>query len=109
MTFFKKIILAITLIFTSVVAIADNTNQAGAEITTVRYNAEASTAYFQTNGTWDAGECNPTYVVVRSTLAGKKELLSVALAAKMANKKVWFYGVCEESNNYFRAHYIAVL
>lgn len=89
---------------------ADNTIHTGQIIKTVRFNGESKNLYLETSGNWDATECDPKYVWVRPTISGQSEIISIALAAKMAGRPVWFYGVCSTTNgpNYFEAHYIAV-
>lgn len=88
--------------------LADNTSHDGALITKFRYDGNGENLYFQTNGRWDAGDCDPIYIWVKPSVKGQKEILSIGLAAKMGKQKVWFSGSCSNDPNYFEAHYISV-
>ncbi len=89
---------------------ADNTSQTGQSISTVQYDGAAKNLYFRSEeGKWISGGCQSTYVWVKADVEGQKEILSLGLAAKMAGKKVWFYGACNSDPNYFEAYYIVVL
>ncbi len=75
----------------------------------INFNGETNVAFFRGNLKWAAPGCpNATYVQILSSVAGRKELLSIALAAKMANKPVRFWGVCNADKDYFDAMYIIV-
>lgn len=75
----------------------------------INFNAEINVAFFRGNLKWGAPNCpNATYIQINSSLAGRKELISIALAAKMANKPVRFWGTCNENTDYFDAMYIVV-
>ena len=88
-------------------AYADNTLQTGHLISTVQYDGVGKNLYFRSQeGKWISGNCQSTYVWVKPGVEGQKEILSLGLAAKMAGKKVWFYGSCGSDPNYFEAHYI---
>jgi len=90
---------------------AASTNNSGQLISTVQYHGTKKDLYFKTvDGTWKTDGCNPTYVHVKPTIEGQKEILSIGLAAKMSGKKVWFIGDCaSHSTNYFEAYYIVVM
>lgn len=75
----------------------------------INFNGEINVAFFRGNLKWGAPGCpNATYVQILSSVAGRKELLSIALAAKMANKPVRFWGACNADKDYFDAMYIVV-
>lgn len=67
-----------------------------------------TTAYFETaTGTWSPAGCpNARYVMVRG-VEGSREILAIALSAKLGDKLVQFYGTCYDAT-YFSAHYITV-
>jgi len=107
--FFKVMLMTILMGCGAETLAADSTNQAGQVITNIRFDGAGKNLYFETEGKWDANGCDATYIWVKPTVLGQQEILSIALAAKMANKKVRFAGECDENNNYFKAHYITML
>jgi hypothetical protein len=104
-----KLIVLVVLMLTGFDVLADKTSAAGKVITSVRFDGAANHLYFETDGRWGAEGCDPIYVWVLPSLLGQKEILSIGLAAKMANKKVWFSGECHTDGNYFKATYITIL
>lgn len=53
--------------------------------------------------------CSPRYVRVDSSVKGRKEILAIALAAKLAKKKVYFYGECDkDTGRYFHTSSIVM-
>ena len=62
-------------------------------------------------GNWSSAGCeNAKYVLVDgNTSVVEKEILSVALSAKLAGKKVYFLGECHTDLNYYSAHSIWML
>jgi hypothetical protein len=78
-------------------------------ISNVAFDSRADhTIYFETaSGSWSAAGCpNAQYVMVRGT-SGLKEILSVGLSAKLAERSVRFYGTCQNAD-YFQAAYVLV-
>lgn len=76
----------------------------------VNFNGSESTSFYRGASKWGAPSCpNATYVQVRSNVPGYKEILSIALAAKMAGKKVQFWGSCDTDPNYFTAFYVVIV
>ncbi|MCX4029845.1 hypothetical protein H0A36_02760 [Endozoicomonas sp. SM1973] len=60
---------------------------------------------------WGAAGCEKArHVILGASVNNRQEMLSVALAAKMAQKVVRFYGNCDTSNgdDRFNATYIIV-
>jgi hypothetical protein len=68
----------------------------------------SKTVYFETpSGVWSAAGCpNAQFVMIRG-IDGLKELLSIGLAAKLAERNVRFLGACLDSD-YFEAYYVIV-
>lgn len=80
------------------------------KIKQVNYNGDANYAYFVGDARWgDSGCSNATYVSIGPNVAGRKEILSIGLAAYMAGKKVQFWGQCAQDKDYFEAFYIVVI
>lgn len=68
--------------------------------------------YFTSNeGNWSSSGCeNAKYVLINGNdSVVEKEILSVALSAKLANKKVYFLGECHTDPNYYTAHSLWLL
>ncbi|WP_444996436.1 hypothetical protein [Aliikangiella sp. IMCC44359] len=76
------------------------------KIAKIKIDGDDGFYYFvSTDGVWSApGACaNAQYVyIVPTQVLDKDAMLSVALAAKMSEKLVWFTGVCDV-NGYFKA------
>ena len=63
------------------------------KIKQVNYNGDANYAYFVGDARWGDPACaNATYVSIGPNLSGRKEILSIGLAAYMAAKKCNFGG-----------------
>lgn len=102
----KKLALLSLLLFSSISYADETITQT---IGPINYNGEINVAFFRGNLKWGAPSCpNATYVQILSSVPGRKELLSIALAAKMANKPVKFWGTCNADKDYFDAMYIIV-
>lgn len=102
----KKIFL---LLFFSFVGSASAEVTVFQEITQINFNGQANLTYFLGGAKWGAPSCpNATHVQLPATLPGRKELLSLATAAKMAGRKVQFWGYCNTDTDYFDTFYIVV-
>lgn len=78
-------------------------------IVELRYNANADYAFFVGASTWGAPSCpNAYYAQVPASVAGRKQLLALATAAKLSGTKVSFQGSCSSDPLYFNAYYIVV-
>lgn len=76
----------------------------------VRVREATGTAYLftATEGQWGAPGCpDAVYITISNSLGLKESILSVALAAKMADIKVMFNGTCVNSST-FSADYIII-
>lgn len=104
---FKKIGIAIFIFLISESVFANTIFQ---KIKQVNYNGDANYAYFVGDAKWGDPACaNATYVSIGSNVSGRKEILSIGLAAYMAGKKVQFWGQCAQDKDYFEAFYIVVI
>ncbi len=75
----------------------------------INFNGSINSAFFRGDQKWGSVSCpNAKYVQVKSDVSGRKEILSIALSAKMAKKRVQFWGACDTDPNYFNAFYIVV-
>ena len=104
-----KLFFLVSLLCLSLTTHAANTGLVS--IKQIRYNATSERFFVETTTTWGVA-CNGNtvnFVIADSDLPGQKEIISLALAAKMGNRKVQFWGVCDPSNNdNFKADYILV-
>jgi hypothetical protein len=77
-------------------------------ITLVQYDGVTDNSYFAGALKWGAASCaTVTYVSIAPSVPGRKQLLSLALAAQLSGRTVRFLGQCQ-SNGYFEATYISV-
>jgi hypothetical protein len=107
MTVLKKFGFVLCLLCISECTLADTIFQ---KIKQVNYNGDANYAYFVGDARWgDPGCANATYVSIGPNVSGRKEILSIGLAAYMAGKKVQFWGQCAQDKDYFEAMYIVVI
>ena len=76
----------------------------------VLYNATADYLYMTGQAGWGSPTCpNAQYAQVSSSVAGRKQLLAIAMLAKATGSQVAFQGLCEPTNlNYFNVTYIIV-
>lgn len=64
----------------------------------VQYDGTADRLWFIGFAKWGASACpDATWVVVHSTVEGRKQLLTLGTAAQMAGKRVSFWGSCDAS------------
>lgn len=78
-------------------------------ISRVQYNGDTDVTFFVGSGRWGASSCpNATYVQIKSSVAGRKQLLSIGLTAQVAGKNVQFWGTCDADPDYFNAVYVVV-
>jgi len=106
MSVIKSVFLCLTIFFSNF-AFSDAT--ISQLIGPLNYNGDSNTVFFRGSMKWGAAGCpNATYVQVLSNVSGRKEILSIALAAKMAGKKVEFLGSCNADLDYFDAVYIII-
>jgi len=78
-------------------------------IAELRYNADADYAFFIGAARWGAPSCPNAYAAqVPASLAGRKQLLALAMAAKLSGAKVSFQGNCASDPFYFNVNYIVV-
>lgn len=104
----KRIMSAALMMTLSTVACAEEWTGTK-QISNLTFDARADhTIYFETtSGHWSAAGCpNAQYVMVRNS-TGLKEILSMGLGAKLAERNVRFYGNCQ-SADYFQAEYVLV-
>ena len=107
MRFVKKLMLSVSIMLIASVASANTIFQ---KVKQVNYNGDANYLYFVGESRWgDAGCPNATYVSIGPNISGRKEILSIGLAAYMAGKKVQFWGQCAADKDYFEAMYIVVI
>ncbi len=98
-----------TLIFLAISSVSYAEETIIQPIGPINFNGDASIAYFRGSLKWGAPGCpNATYAQILANVPGRKEMLSIALAAKMANKPVQFWGTCSPDKDYFNAMYIIV-
>ena len=101
-----KLIL-ILLFFFPIFALADET--IFQTISRANYNGDADLTYFSGPGKWGAPACpNATYVQVKASVLGRKQILSMGLTAQVSGKKVQFWCTCDANLDYFNAFYIVV-
>ena len=107
----KKVFVFLGLLF---IGTAVKANTEFQTISQINYNGDSNDLFFLTTaGKWGDPSCpNAPYVHVKSSVAGKQQILSIGLAAYMAGKKVQFWGTCStvpnEAGIYFDAFYIVV-
>jgi hypothetical protein len=83
-------------------------------VSQINYNASADFLFFRTHGGWrvvdsnGVTQCEPTYVQITNGVIGRDKILSLGLAAKLAESNVQFYGECHSDPNYFNATYIVI-
>ncbi len=103
----KRLVIFFGLILASISASAETT--VFQSIGPINYNGNDNISFFRGDQKWGAAGCpNATYVQVKSDVLGRNEILSIALSAKMAAKRVQFWGACDTDTNYFNAFYIIV-
>lgn len=108
----KRVLLFLLVGFSSFVFAADHTNFAS--VRQMNYDGNADYTYFLADNGWEVKNadgsilCSPTYVQVKNNVPGRDKILSMGLAAYMANKQVQFHGTCTEGASYFHAHYIII-
>ncbi|MBT9494365.1 MAG: hypothetical protein IV107_18920 [Paucibacter sp.] len=74
----------------------------------INYDGEADYLYIVGAAGWGAPACpNAKYAYVKGSVAGHKQLLALALAAKSTGAKVNMRGECDGSD-YFAATYIVL-
>lgn len=101
----KKLIFSLLLFFYASVAISLETT-VNQKIINVNYDGAGNSLYFIGGQRWGAPSCpNAPFIYIPSTVSGRKEILSIALAAKVSDKPVRFLGTCYDSY-YFAATYI---
>lgn len=75
------------------------------QISKVKFDGVYNNLYFFTeNGGWGSPSCpSAAHAWVESTVSGQNGILSVGLAAKMADRNVQFYGTCSGHHpDYFK-------
>lgn len=78
-------------------------------ITQLYYNASADYTFVIGANAWGAPSCaSAFYVQITNAVAGRKQMLALALAAKQAGTPVRFRGLCSSQSGYFDATYIEV-
>jgi hypothetical protein len=78
-------------------------------ISHVLYDGTNDYLYVVGIANWGATSCpGAVYVQVGVSVAGRKQLMAVVLAAKAAGQSVRFQGTCNSNANYFDATYIDV-
>ena len=88
-------------------ALADQTIVQG--VTHVLYNGTADSAFVVGTARWGAAGCNPYYVEIAPTQAGRDKLLAIILAAQAGGRRLSFQGTCNVSNpDYFSAYYVTI-
>ena len=111
MKFVKKVLILLGLLS---ICTAVKANTEFQTISQINYNGDSNDLFFITSaGKWGDPSCpNAPYVHVKSSVAGRQQILSIGLAAYMAGKKVQFWGTCSTTPNevgiYFDAFYIVV-
>lgn len=103
------VVLTMALLFAAAPARADEFTITQ-PILQLRYNGDADYAFFVGAARWGAPSCpNAQYAQVAASVAGRKQLLAIALAAKLAGARVNFQGICNAGNpDYFNVNYIVV-
>lgn len=104
----RKFIVSLAMLFASFGAAADQTIFQA--VTFINLNGDANLTYYRGPGAWGASGCpNATYVQVKAETSGRKEILSIALAAKMSGRRIQFWGNCDTNDpTTFNAFYIIV-
>ncbi len=75
----------------------------------MNYDGDADVSWFLGNAKWGSAGCpNATWVFIPASVAGRKQLLSIGLAASAAGKVVAFWGTCDSSDR-FSATYVRVI
>jgi hypothetical protein len=75
----------------------------------INFNGNDNVLFVRGDQKWGASGCpDATYVQVKSDVVGRKDILSIVLAAKMSSKRVQFWGGCDANTDYFNAFYIVV-
>ncbi len=101
---FRKVLLGFMFLTFSVPLFADST--AAKKIDKIKIDGDDGFYYFTpVGGVWSGpGACaNAQFVyIVPTQVLAEEAMLSVALAAKMSEKLVWFTGTCDVSG-YFKA------
>ncbi len=106
MSLMRKTLLLAAFLFPTVGSAAETIAQ---PVKVFRYNAEANYLYVVGANGWGSADCvNATYVQVKSTVAGHKQMFAAVLAAHSNGKTVKFWGTCNTDPNYFDATYIIV-
>lgn len=78
-------------------------------IARVEYDGDADTLWFLGPALWVSPSCpSPTWIRIPSTVGGRKQMLSIGLAAQMAEKKVAFWGTCDSGGTFFNATYMKI-
>ena len=80
------------------------------KVAKIQFDGDSGHLYFVGESKWVSENCpSATYVMVRNSVAGRKEIMSIGLSAKMSGTNVSFWGDCSPVNdNYFYAHYIVI-
>lgn len=80
-------------------------------ITEIQYDGAADRLWLIGPAKWGAAACpNATWIVVQSTVEGRKQILSLVTAAQMAGKRVAFWGTCDpDTSERFNATLIRVV
>ena len=100
----------------SVVALSGFANSAFADevtisqpITELRYQANADYTYLVGAARWGSPSCpGAYYATIPAGASNAKQLLAIALAAKLAGSAVSFQGTCSGDLMYFNVNYIVV-
>lgn len=101
-----KQILTIAALLPSVAFAAETITQ---PVKQFRYDAEADYLYVVGTSAWGSGGCpNATYVTIKPTVAGRKQLFASIAYAHASGKTVRFQGVCSANLDHFDATYIVV-
>ena len=71
-------------------------------IVQVQYDGDLDNTWIIPTAALGSPSCPNAYgVVIQSSVPGRKQLLSIALAAQMAGKKVSFWGTCANTATFF--------
>ncbi len=101
-----KVAIASVLMLVSICSMAGESTDSGL-IGKLYFNQNSGIIYVEKKtGTWTESGCHTA--IVTNANEGLNGFMSMALAAKLAEKEVYFFGNCDTNNNLFDAHTIYI-
>lgn len=111
-TLFKSVLCTLVIAASSVYTVSAQASNTGSHVIQRIQTTSVGHTYFRPQGlgSWGGNDCpDATYAHIATASAAYEQIVSLAVASKLNNSKMIFYGTCSDNGNYLAITYAYLL